>query len=55
MTTLQALHLEKQYRGRKVVKNVSLRIDEGEIVGLLGPEWRRENHQFLHDGRLDSM
>ena len=37
MRTLQALHLAKAYKGRKVVKDVSLEVHSGEIVGLLGP------------------
>ena len=27
----------KSYSGRKVVKDVSLKVNQGEIVGLLGP------------------
>jgi lipopolysaccharide export system ATP-binding protein len=34
---LQASHLSKSYRGRKVVDRVSLELHHGEIVGLLGP------------------
>lgn len=34
---LEAKHLVKRYRGRDVVKDVSLRVNPGEIVGLLGP------------------
>ncbi len=30
-------HLRKAYNGRVVVKDVSLEISEGEVVGLLGP------------------
>lgn len=37
MSSLQALHLAKQYRGRQVVKDVSISIDKGQVVGLLGP------------------
>lgn len=35
--TLEAIHLDKSYRGRKVVRDVSLTISSGEVVGLLGP------------------
>jgi len=35
--TLQALGLEKSYRGRVVVGEVSLELRQGEVVGLLGP------------------
>jgi lipopolysaccharide export system ATP-binding protein len=34
---LWARHLAKAYRGRQVVKDVSLGLRQGEIVGLLGP------------------
>jgi len=34
---LTANHLSKQYKGRQVVRDVSLSIHSGEIVGLLGP------------------
>lgn len=37
MSTLRAENLAKSYRGRQVVKNVSLNIDSGQVVGLLGP------------------
>ena len=36
-STLVAQHLAKAYSGRPVVKDVSLEVSEGEIVGLLGP------------------
>lgn len=34
---LEAKELEKRYQGRKVVRNVNIRVGAGEIVGLLGP------------------
>lgn len=34
---LRAENLVKQYRKRKVVDNVSIEVNQGEIVGLLGP------------------
>ncbi|MGH9592970.1 MAG: LPS export ABC transporter ATP-binding protein, partial [Bryobacteraceae bacterium] len=37
MLKLQAVELSKSYRGRKVVNDVSLEVQQGEIVGLLGP------------------
>jgi len=46
MSTLQALNLEKQYRNRKVVRNVSVRINQGEIVGLLGPNGAGKTTSF---------
>ena len=35
--TLEAQKLDKSYRGRRVVNDVSLTISSGEVVGLLGP------------------
>lgn len=37
MLKLQAADLSKSYRGRRVVDNVTLEIQQGEVVGLLGP------------------
>lgn len=37
MSRLEALNLAKSYKGRAVVKDVSMTIDSGQIVGLLGP------------------
>lgn len=37
MKTLVATHLAKSYKGRQVVKDVSLQVGAGQIVGLLGP------------------
>jgi lipopolysaccharide export system ATP-binding protein len=37
MTTLRADKIRKRYRSRVVVKDVSLDVANGEVVGLLGP------------------
>ncbi len=37
MAALEAKKLEKNYRGRKIVRGVSLQVKNGEVVGLLGP------------------
>jgi len=37
MSKLSATHLAKAYSGKQVVKNVSLEVSKGQIVGLLGP------------------
>ena len=37
MATLEARNLAKSYRGRAVVKDVSLRVESAQVVGLLGP------------------
>lgn len=35
--TLRAEHLFKKYKARTVVNDISVRVEQGEIVGLLGP------------------
>ncbi len=37
MATLRTLNLTKSYGGRTVVRDVSLSVTSGEVVGLLGP------------------
>lgn len=37
MTTLACKNLCKSYKGRAVVKDISLEVSAGEVVGLLGP------------------
>lgn len=37
MPTLSAHNLAKAYRGREVVKDVSMSVNSGQVVGLLGP------------------
>ena len=36
-STLKAVKLSKSYRGRHAVKEVSLEVSRGQVVGLLGP------------------
>ncbi len=43
---LRAEHLMKSYNGRKVVKDVSLEVNQGEIVGLLGPNGAGKTTSF---------
>src|SRR6266852_8752643 len=37
MRILATDEIGKSYRGRRVVNGVSLRVEQGEVVGLLGP------------------
>ena len=43
---LRADNLMKSYSGRKVVKDVSLEVNQGEIVGLLGPNGAGKTTSF---------
>jgi len=46
MSLLQAAQLAKSYNGRQVVKNVSLEVKAGTIVGLLGPNGAGKTTSF---------
>ena len=37
MSKLETREISKSYRGRKVVDDVTVSVDQGEVVGLLGP------------------
>lgn len=43
---LRAEHLTKKYRHRTVVKDVSINVNQGEIVGLLGPNGAGKTTSF---------
>lgn len=46
MNCLQVNQISKHYKSRHVVKNVSLRLNRGEIVGLLGPNGAGKTTSF---------
>jgi lipopolysaccharide export system ATP-binding protein len=43
---LEALHLRKAYGSRKVVHDVSMKVNKGEVVGLLGPNGAGKTTSF---------
>ena len=43
---LSAVEIEKSYKGRKVVKAISVSVEQGEIVGLLGPHGAGKTTSF---------
>lgn len=46
MSRLTILNLQKKYKNRQVVKDVSLEINNGEVVGLLGPNGAGKTTSF---------
>lgn len=46
MSVLSAQHLAKRFRSRQVVKDVSLTVSSGEVVGLLGPNGAGKTTSF---------
>lgn len=58
--TLRAEHLFKKYKSRTVVNDISVRVEQGEIVGLLGPNGAGKTTSFYmivglikpNDGRI---
>lgn len=46
MPTLRAQHLYKKYKSREVVKDVSMQVRPGEVVGLLGPNGAGKTTSF---------
>ena len=43
---LKAENLMKQYKGRKVIKGITVEVNQGEIVGLLGPNGAGKTTSF---------
>ncbi|MBI1898003.1 MAG: LPS export ABC transporter ATP-binding protein [Acidobacteria bacterium] len=46
MSTLQTTEISKSYRGRMVVHDVSIAVQQGQVVGLLGPNGAGKTTSF---------
>jgi lipopolysaccharide export system ATP-binding protein len=52
MAVLKATHLAKSYKSRQVVRDVSIEVSTGQIVGLLGPNGAGKTTTFYMIGGL---
>ena len=43
---LRVSHLKKSYQGRTVVRNTTLELRSGEVIGLLGPNGAGKTTSF---------
>lgn len=48
MNNLRIVDIKKSIKKTEILHGISLEINSGEIVGLLGPKWSWENYNFLH-------
>ena len=46
MKTLETHEISKTYRGRRVVDDVTVHVQQGEVVGLLGPNGAGKTTSF---------
>jgi len=53
MNKLETSEISKTYRGRRVVDDVSVFVQQGEVVGLPLVPMARQDHVVLHHRRLD--
>ena len=47
MTTLRIQNIKKSFKNKDVVKDISLEISSGEIIGLLGPNGAGRPHPSI--------
>jgi ABC-type lipopolysaccharide export system ATPase subunit len=50
--SIEVINLSKSYKSKQAVNNISFKINENEIVGLLGTKWMWKNHYNWNDARL---
>ena len=44
--------LTKDYGNRRAINEITFEAHKGEVVGFLGPQWRRKNYDYAHPYRL---
>ena len=46
MALLEVKGITKVFGGLVAVEKVEFKVNEGEIVSIIGTQWRREDHYF---------
>ena len=49
MEAIAVEHVTKRFDTVVAVSDLSLHIEQGAVFGLLGPQWRRQNHFSADD------
>ena len=52
-TLLDIEELNKNFGGVQAIRDLNLSVKEGEIFGVIGPQWFRKNHIIQRDQRCD--
>lgn len=52
---LECKNLYKKFGKKEIIKNVSLELGEGEILGFIGPNGARKNNNNQIDIRLTTI
>ena len=55
MSMLELENVHAYYGNIHALNGVSLNVEEGEIVTLIGAKWRGENHHLTHDQRTAAV
>ena len=52
MIYLEMNHVRKSFGDLEVLKDISLKVEEGEVLSIIGPSWRAGSHHAKWKIRL---